>query len=287
MPSWKTNERESDNVTGVLMCRPSFFTVRDVKNPFMHVDAVVDREAASRQWTSLHDAFDRLGVTPQVVDAVEDFEDMVFAANQAFVGAGTLHARFVVPSRMRHPSRRREVPYYIEWFARNGFAIVDAGLEGEFLEGHGDLLQHPERDVVWAGHGFRSSAEGVARFARAVRAEGLEIEPLQLVDPVFYHLDTCFAPLNEDAAMVYPDALAAESLDALRRGWKRLHEIARDDALQFVCNGVAVGRHFIVSHLTPALRSILERENLTPVVVDASEFEKAGGSIFCLKALLP
>jgi N-dimethylarginine dimethylaminohydrolase len=281
------NEGGSGSVTGVLMCPPTFFTVRDVKNPFMHVDAVVDREAAGRQWTSLREAFASLGVTPHVVEPVEDLEDMVFAANQVFVGAGALHPRFVVPSRMRYASRRREVPYFVEWFARNGFAIVDAGLEGEFLEGHGDLLQHPKRNVVWAGHGFRSSSEGVTRFARAVSGEGLDVEPLRLVDPVFYHLDTCFAPLSEDAAMVYPGALAAESLDALRRGWKRRHEIGRDDALQFACNGVAVGGHFIVSHLPPALRRILENEALTPVLVDTFEFEKAGGSVFCLKALLP
>ncbi len=283
----KRNEGRSRNVTGVLMCPPDFFTVRDVKNPFMRVDAVVDRDEAARQWEALRDTFARLGVTPYAVEPAGDLEDMVFAANQAFVGAGKLHARFAVPSRMRYASRQREVPYYVEWLARNGFAILDAGLGGEFLEGHGDLLQHPKRDLVWAGHGFRSSEEGVARFARAVRPEGLTVAPLHLVDEIFYHLDTCFAPLSEDAAIVYPGALSAASLDALRGSWKRLHEISRDDALQFACNGVAVNGRFVVSHETPALCRILECEGLAPEIVDVSEFEKAGGSVFCLKVVLP
>lgn len=281
------NEDASRNVTGVLMCPPNFFTVRDVKNPFMRVDAIVDRDAAARQWEALADTFARLGVTPHAVEPAADLEDMVFAANQAFTGAGKLHARFAVPSRMRYASRQREVPHYVAWLARNGFAILDAELDGEFLEGHGDLLAHPKRNLVWAGHGFRSSEEGVARFARAVDAEGLTVVRLQLVDEVFYHLDTCFAPLSEDAAIVYPGALSAASLDALRRGWTRLHEISRDDALRFVCNGVAVNGRFVVSHLTPALQRILDREKLTAEIVDVSEFEKAGGSVFCLKVLLP
>jgi N-dimethylarginine dimethylaminohydrolase len=270
----------------VLLCPPAYFDVVDQKNPYMSETTRVDRAKAQQQWQTLRSALERTGCQVETIAPVPGLEDMVFAANQVFVGAGALHPRFVVPSRMRHVSRRREVPYFVEWFARNGFEIVDAGLEGEFLEGHGDLLAHPKRNVVWAGHGFRSSPEGVARFARAVHGEGLEVEPLRLVDPVFYHLDTCFAPLNEDAAIVYPGALAAESLDALRRGWKRLHEIGRDDALEFACNGVAVGGHFIVSHITPALRRILDREALTALLVDTSEFEKAGGSVFCLKALL-
>jgi len=269
------------------MCPPAFFTVRDVKNPFMHAGAVVDRDAAVRQWEALRDTFARLGITPYAIEPAADLEDMVFAANQAFIGAGRLHARFAVPSRMRFASRQREVPYYVEWLARNGFAITDAELEDEYLEGHGDLLQHPGRTLVWAGYGFRSSEAGVMRFARAVRAEGFTVAPLQLVDEVFYHLDTCFAPLSADAAIVYPGALAAESLDALRRGWTRLHEIDRDDALQFVCNGVVAAGRFVVSHVTPALQRVLEREHLVPEVVDVSEFEKAGGSVFCLKALLP
>jgi hypothetical protein len=39
--------------------------------------------------------------------------------------------------------------------------------------------------------------------------------------------------------------------------------------------------------MTPQLEGILQQESLTPVVVDTSEFEKAGGSCFCMKAFLP
>jgi N-dimethylarginine dimethylaminohydrolase len=268
------------------MCPPAYYTVRDVKNPFMRADAAVDRTIAGQQWAALRDAFASVGVAPLTIDPVDDLEDMVFTANQVFVGSGAVHRRFVVPSSMRYVSRRREVPYFVEWFRQRGYDVVDAALGDEYLEGHGDLLQHPERNMVWAGHGFRSSREGVRLFAKAMQPEGIAIEPLELVDPVFYHLDTCFAPLNADAAIAYAGAFAGESIERLRKGWKRLHEITREDALRFVCNGVAVAGRFLVSHLPPALERILLAENIEPLRVDVSEFEKSGGSIFCMKTLL-
>ena len=112
-------KRESVAVTGVLMCPPDFYTVRDVKNPFMRADAEIDRAVARRQWAALRETFASLGVAPHQVEAVEDLEDMVFTANQAFVGASALHPRFVVRSRMRHASRQREVPYVVAWFEQN------------------------------------------------------------------------------------------------------------------------------------------------------------------------
>lgn len=270
------------------MCPPDFFTVRDVKNPFMRPDAGIDRDVAAQQWSKLRDTFARLGVTPRVVEPVVDLEDMVFTANQVFIGSGALHARFVVPSRMRYPSRQREVRHVVSWFERNGFEVIDLDLGGdEYLEGHGDLLLHPGHDLVWAAHGFRSSAAGIERFSRAMQGEGLRVRPLRLIDPTFYHLDTCFMPLNQNAAVLYPKAFEAESLDALRGGWPRLHEVSRDDALHFVCNGAVANGHFIVGHVPPPLGEILADEGLAPVRVDVSEFEKAGGSVFCMKAFLP
>jgi hypothetical protein len=52
-------------------------------------------------------------------------------------------------------------------------------------------------------------------------------------------------------------------------------------------NGIVANGHYLTPYLTPHLEAILEQENLTSVVVDTSEFEKSGGSLFCMKAFLP
>jgi N-dimethylarginine dimethylaminohydrolase len=269
------------------MCPPTYFTVRDVKNPFMTSQQRVDPQRALEQWNALRAAFDDAGVAVQCIDPAVDLEDMVFAANQAFVGHGRRNANFVVPSRMRYPSREREVPYYVRWFAGQGYTIVDLNLRAgdqEYLEGHGDLVPCGSR--VWAGHGFRSSLSGVQKFAAAMRSEEIDVVPLQLVDATFYHLDTCFAVLNDEAALLYPAALAPNALEAVRAGIPRVHEVTREEAEAFVCNGIAVGGRFIASHLPARIERIVREEGLTPVMVDTSEFEKAGGSVFCLKCFL-
>jgi len=266
------------------MCPPDYYTVRDVKNPFMDVARGIDARLARRQWEALREAFRTAGVEVYEIAPVADLEDMVFAANQAFVAPS---GRFVVPSRMRFASRRREVPYYVDWFRAHDFAICELDLGAEFLEGHGDLLTHPSRAEVWAGYGFRSSRGGVERFAAAMEPHGIRTHPLELVDPTFYHLDTCFAPLNEEAALLYPQALAEPSVRALRERWERLYTVSREEALAFVCNGVSANGRFIASHVPGRVGAWLDREGLEPLPVDLREFEAGGGSAFCLKCFLP
>ncbi len=54
-----------------------------------------------------------------------------------------------------------------------------------------------------------------------------------------------------------------------------------------MANGVTINGYYLTPHLTPHLEGVLAEEKLTPVVVDTSEFEKSGGSVFCMKAFLP
>ncbi|HET7207761.1 MAG TPA: arginine deiminase-related protein [Terriglobales bacterium] len=265
----------------VLLCPPTYFEVRDRKNPYMR--APIDRAKAHEQWKAVCDVYQKAGLHVALIPAVKDLEDMVFAANQVFVGIDEKLGKFIVPSEMRYPSRQREVPYYVDWFADRGYKVIGLDLRGEFLEGHGDLLWHPGRKHVWAGYGFRSSIGGVKRFASAMKEFRVSVTPLRLTDEHFYHLDTCLSPLSADAAILYPGAFSAEALDCLRRDWPRLHELTRDQALKLTCNGVVAGNSYITSHVSDGFKRILESEGLCPVVVDISEFEKSGGGVFCMK----
>lgn len=268
----------------VLMCPPTFFDVREAKNP--HMGQAIDRQKAQRQWDGLRRSLQDSGLKVELIDPVKDLEDMVFAANQAFIGQTTNGEKFIVPSHMRYPSRHQEVPFFVDWFRRRGYRIIDLDLKGEYLEGHGDLLWHPDHSRVWAAYGFRSSRGGVEAFSAALTQLGFPVTPLELVDPYCYHLDTCLSPLNNDAVLIYPGAFSAKSLAAIRAGFPRIHELTRDDAVQFMGNGIVANGRFLTPRLNQNLSQILAKEGLTPIVVDTSEFEKSGGSAFCMKAFL-
>jgi N-dimethylarginine dimethylaminohydrolase len=267
-----------------LMCPPTFFDVREPKNPYM--GRPIDPAKAQRQWQGLRRALEDAGVRVELIDPVKDLDDMVFAANQMFVGHHHQLGKFIVPSRMRYASRHKEVTFFVDWFRPRGYKIIDLDLDEDYLEGHGDLLWHPDRSRIWAAYGFRSTRGGIEKFASAMQQLGFPVIPLQLVDQHCYHLDTCLCPLNHDAALIYPGAFSPESLQTVRGPWKRIHELTRNEALQFMGNGIVANGRFITPPLTRNLEQILAQEGLTPVVVDTSEFEKSGGSVFCMKAFI-
>ena len=266
------------------MCPPTFFDVREVKNPYM--GQPVDHALARRQWEGLCTSLEEVGVAVEMIEPQEGLEDMVFSANPIFVGFHQKVGKFVVPSRMRYASRQKEVPFYVEWFREREYKIFDLNLQDECLEGHGDLLWHPDHSKIWAAYGFRSTRGGVERFAQAMMGLGLPVVPLQLVDKFCYHLDTCLCPFNLEAALIYPGAFSPESLEVIRKNWKRIYELSEEEAHNFMGNGIVANGSYLTPHVTPNLERILAQENLKPVRVDVSEFEKSGGSLFCMKALI-
>jgi N-dimethylarginine dimethylaminohydrolase len=271
----------------VLLCPPAYFDVVDQKNPYMSEKVPVDREKALRQWQGLCSALEQTGCQVETIAPAPGLEDMVFAANQVFVGFHEGVGKFIVVSRMVHASRQREVPFYVDWYRQRGYKIIDVDLGADYLEGHGDLLWHPDWCRIYAGYGFRSTLAGVEKFRSAMSKLGIPVLPLRLVDPYCYHLDTCFCPLNREAVLVYPGAYAPESLAPLRGFWKRVHELTAAEAHKFMGNGIVANGSYLTPYLTPHLESILRQEGLAPVIVDTSEFEKSGGSLFCMKAFLP
>src|SRR2546423_3958925 len=205
----------------ILLCPPTYFDVVDQKNPYMRPDIPVDRAKARLQWEQLRSTLEQNGCQIETVDPIPGLEDMVFAANQVFVGYKEGFGKFVVPSWMVHSSRQREVPFFVQWYRTRGYKIIELDLGDDRLEGHGDLLWHPDRSRVYAGYGFRSTRGGVDKFAAAMSEMEIPVVPLQLVDPYCYHLDTCLCSLNHDAVLIYPGAYSPTALATLRKFWKR------------------------------------------------------------------
>ena len=75
---------------------------------------------------------------------------------------------------------------------------------------------------------------------------------MELVDPRFYHLDTCFCPLNQDEAIYYPGAFDDYGRSVLRDRVAQLIEVSADEAASFSCNAVVVNRTVVLNNVDQA-----------------------------------
>jgi len=276
------DRREMD---ALLMCEPTYFEVRDEKNPFMAGNVgSVNRKEAYRQWQALKRRFEELNFPIDVLPGEPELEDMVFAANQVLVGEDADGQRYVVPARMRHRSRQNEVPYYRRWFAAHGYRILELP-EDEggpvYFEGHGDAIWHPGKRLIWGGWGQRSELRAHVLLAELL---DLPVIALNLPNPKFYHLDTAFCPLDVESAAVFPGAFDQAGMALIRRYFGNLIEVSESEAFNFACNALALGRKVIIERGSKEVCRRLRELRFEPCEVETGEFMKSGGSVFCLKS---
>jgi ornithine--oxo-acid transaminase len=237
------------------------------------------RERATQQWRALHRAVSKIADVV-LVDPQPGSPDMVFTAN-----AGLIHGDEVAISSFFHRERQGEEPYFREWFKENGYKILDISRETPF-EGEGDALFSEDGLRLWAGYGPRTleSSHQVLRNAWDIEVVGLE-----LVDPRFYHLDTCFAPLAGGFVMYFAAAFSASSLakiEAFYSAEKRIL-VEEADAVCFACNAVNIGKTIILNGISTKLSEHLQLLGFDVIQVELSEFMRAGGAAKCLVMKLP
>jgi N-dimethylarginine dimethylaminohydrolase len=259
----------------VLMCPPTFYGVRYVINPWMeHQIGKADHALATEQWENLCNRL-QAEASIRCISPQPDIPDMVFTANAGLAIGGT-----VVLSWFRTAERRKEEPFFQEWFEQQGYAIAPWP-EGVPFEGAGDALLDREQPLIWCGYGFRSSAEAPRLLEKIFERK---TAPLRLVDPRFYHLDTCLCPLAGGWLLYYPQAFdeASQAAIAALVAPERRIEVGEQDALAFACNAVELNDRIFVNDASEALQSRLRAIGLEPTITPMSEFLKAGGGAKCL-----
>ncbi|MFF7153178.1 dimethylargininase [Streptomyces sp. NPDC008139] len=254
-----------------LMCPPAHFRVTYSINPWMDPTKPVDPALALFQWEDLRDRYRALGHTVELLDAVEDLPDMVFAANGATVVDGK-----VLGARFANPEREAEAPAHLAWFRSNGFP--DPREPVHINEAEGDFAV----TATWilAGQGFRSSP---LSHSEAQEFFGRPVIGLELTDPRYYHLDTALAVLDDarDEIMYYPGAFSPGSRAVLARLFPDALLATAQDAAALGLNAVSDGRNVLLPRTATGLLGPLRDRGFEPVPVDMSELHKAGGSVKC------
>jgi len=252
-----------------LMCPPTFFDVRYRINPWMEPDGAVDAERAVRQWRRVRDQLVSLGHRVEVMTPDPELPDLVFAAN----GGIAVGDKALVP-RFRHPERRGESPVYAAALRELGIGQVEQAQHVN--EGEGDYLLVGERFL--AGTGQRSDPDSVAEVAEFF---DIEVVPLTLVDPRFYHLDTALARLRPDLVAYWPGGFDRRSQGVLRELFPDAVIAGEADAAALALNMVSDGTTVIMAPGRPELCAAISERGLAVVEIDTDELRKSGGGAKC------
>jgi len=259
-----------------LMCKPEHYGIEYEINPWMHKENVVDPKLALQQWQTFYDELKSVAEV-ELIQQKPGLPDMVFTAN-----AGLTFKSFKVfaLSKFAHDERMPEEEHFKQWFADRGYKVFQPKT---MFEGAGDALRIGNQMMI--GHGFRSQEESgpfIHRLGLMNEPETFGYSMIQLVDPRFYHLDTCYCPLKNHDFIFYPDAFTPESADQLREHGGTEIAVIEEEAERFACNAVLAGDHVFLPSGCPNTVEKLTELGYTPHEMEMSEFLKSGGACKCL-----
>ncbi len=258
-------------VPRILMCPPDHYGIDYEINPWMSRARQVHQPIAVEQWRSLRAHLEQAGAQIEVLEPVAGLPDLVFTANAAL-----MYQQRAVLANFQHSERQLETPHDRVWFEQHGFEIVTLPEEFPF-EGAGDALFCG--DTLFAGYRIRSHALGHQALGELL---GVRVLPLELVNTYFYHIDTCFCPLDQETAVYFPPAFDQYARDALAANIPRLIEVQPEEAKSFACNAVVVGKTVVTNTGCPKLHEELQKHGFATIATPLNEFVKAGGSAKCL-----
>jgi len=253
------------------MCAPEWYDVNYVINPWMAGNLHrSSRDTAFAQWKTLHQHLQQIADV-RLLHPRKGSPDMVFVGHTALVQHG-----IAAVSSFAHPQRQTEEAHLRQWFHEAGFLIWETPRETAF-EGEGDVVFSAKGDHLWAAHGVRTCRQSHRHVADAWRTK---VTSLHLIDPRFYHLDICFAPLSEGHVIYFPDAFDAASLAKIEAAYSVEKRIAVNEAeaTQFACNVINVGRNILMGAVQSDLAQRLMNEGYDVTELNLSEFIRGGGS---------
>ncbi len=280
---------------GLLMCGPEYFDVIDEKNVHMRGQkGRIDKAKAQAQWNQLRSVFEQQILTGSldqvhVLAGPKDREDFVFAANPSFPWVMEDGQKVVIPGLMKHPSRQLEVVHHVQFFEGLGYEVRPLQ-NAPLFEGMGDVIPFPGRRLLFGGYGHRTSP---ATYPELARLLDTPIVCLELTDPRFYHLDTCFLPLSEEVVMIQPFAFNKTGRAILASLFDEVLEVPLNEAAE----GFALNAHLLPADKNGQRHAVIQKGNGMTVSllrhygfevheVETSEFIRSGGSVFCLKQLV-
>ena len=268
-----------------VLISPSSFDIlpfQTGQNPYLH-DQHIDPAKAHSQHSRLVHALSSTVVCPLPKHSVP-LPDIVFMGNAGLSLPRLRHPLILLP-RMKFPQRQQELPYLKQLFRHLHLRTMDyPGVEP--FEGQAELKWFDGGRKAVCGYGFRSTKQTYVELDHlfsTLYEEKPQLLVLKIASPEFYHLDVAMLQYD-DQCIVHRRAFSDTSLRKLERFLGKQNVTVIDSPDRFCLNAIVDGSRLITHKFTdtslkPLLRALTGR---TIHEIDASEFEKSGGSVRCM-----
>ena len=182
-----------------------------------------------------------------------------------------------VPARFRYPSGKAKSRTVGSWLAENGFEV--AATCGRASSSKGPATPSSAARRSSPATAFRSDMRGHQRIGDLLACRVISLE---LVDPRFYHLDTCFCPLAPGVAIYYPGGLRRLRPAGAGGGGRRADPGRRRRGPQLRLQRRGAWADGGDQRGLPRVAPRTWSAGFTPRATPLGEFVKAGGSAKCL-----
>lgn len=256
----------------ILLCPPTYYDIEYEINPWMDVNRKANKEKVQLEYANLKAKYTELGIEFMEIEPQPGLPDMVYAANFGFA-----EGKKFIKATFKYPERRKEADFAEAYMKNLGYEILTLP-EEIFFEGQGDLLKTSTH--YFMGWGKRSMPEAKKYLEQYLDKPVVDFE---LINPYYYHLDTCFAPIADDIVMINQRSFKPEGLKKVYEYFPTVIETSEQDNSVLCCNQVVFGNNIVLGKgITLALIEKLGGLGYKVHEIDTTEYLKGGGSVKCL-----
>jgi len=269
-----------------VLISPSSFDIlpfQTGQNPYLHHQSIHPAKAHAQHAHLVH-ALSSTVVCPLPKLPVP-LPDIVFMGNAGLSLPRLRHPLILLP-RMKFTQRQHELPYLKHLFHRLHLPTMDyPGVEP--FEGQAELKWFDGGRKAVCGYGFRSTKQTFVEldrlFSTLYGKDKPQLLVLKIASPDFYHLDVAMLAYDNQC-IVHRRAFSPTSLQKLERFLGKQNVTVIDTSDKFGLNAIVDGSRLITHKFTdPSLKPLLHAlTGRTIHEIDASEFEKSGGSVRCM-----
>ena len=263
-------QSEYDVLRKVIVCEPQFMAIdeiiNDVQKKYKNDNINIDR--ALIQHNNFVAKMRDEGVDVITLVANSSFPEQVFTRDIGF----TLGNQTFV-SEMASSIRQGEETVLQKWLDTHHVPFQK--LSQNHIEG-GDVII--DGKTIYIGLSHRTSQSAIEQLKTDLPDYEIIMVPF---DPKYLHLDCVFNILSPTEALIFPEALEAQTLNFLASRYQ-LIKVSKEEQFTMGTNVLSIGNKKVFSlPMNHQVNEEIRRHGYEVIEVDFSEIIKSGGSFRC------